>query len=311
MKDRIETFLQFLLGERGVSANTVSAYRNDLSQFADYLAGATDGGTPLAMVDRERLAGYFLHLKERGYAPASVARKVAATKSFFHYLRRQGELSADPTDGLGTPEVKKTPPRSISADDVRLLFQQAQVRESPEATRDVAMLRGLYATGMRISEMVTLDVQDADLAEGTVEVAGRGGRSRLLPIDALTVRSLRAYLEKARPYLTRHDLAQTALFLNHRGQRLTRQGFWLIMKALVRDAGLTVLVTPHTLRHSFAAHRVGDGLALQQLQQLLGHASLSTTQIYAQTPPAAPVADHAARVPAPRPAPRGRQVVAA
>lgn len=319
MKQRIETFLEVLAEEKGVSANTLSAYRNDLTQFAAYLEGGganQDGlAVPITTVDRECLVGFLNHLRERGYAPASLARKVAALKSFFHHLRRLGEIAADPTDGIGSPEVKKVLPRSISAEDVRTLFQHAHTRAGPDALRDIAMLRMLYATGMRVSELVTLDLSHVRLKEGQVVVAGRGGRTRTLPVDAVTARELRTYLEGSRPYLTRHDPSQPALFLNHRGQRLTRQGFWLIMKALVKDAGLPVLVTPHTLRHSFASHRLGDGVALQQLQQLLGHASISTTQIYAQRPenpetappstrPVAPT-----RQPPPRP-PRRRLVPA-
>ena len=284
MNERVTAFLTYLEDERGVAANTVAAYRNDLSQFAEWLES---DAIPLASVDRHRLAGYMLMLQERGYAAASVARKVAALRTFFHFLRRTGGISFDPTEGLGAPEVKKEPPRSISSDDVRTLFERAQHRDTPEAVRDVAMLRLLYATGMRVSELTTLDLSDVHHSDSAVRVVGRGGRERILPVDLATMRDLKRYVERARPFLARHDPSQTALFLNHRGQRLTRQGFWLIMKALVKDAGLPVVVTPHTLRHSFAAHRVREGVALPQLQRLLGHASISTTHIYAQAPAAA------------------------
>ena len=286
MKHRIDAFLGHLAEERGVSANTVAAYRNDLAQFAEFLdaEAARQGSTglPLSAVDRERLAGYLLQLRERGYAPASVARKVAALKTFFHFLRRAGEVAIDPTEGLGAPEVKKAPPRAIGDHEVRTLFEQAEGRDTPEARRDGAMLRMLYATGMRVSELMTLDIADVQLQEATVRVAGRGDRSRVLPLDLPTMVSLRTYLEQARPYLVRHDPKQPAFFVNQRGQRLTRQGFWLILKALVKESGLAVAVTPHTLRHSFATHRLGEGVALAHLQHLLGHASISTTQIYTQ-----------------------------
>jgi integrase/recombinase XerD len=289
MKQRIDAFLGHLAEEREVSANTVAAYRNDLTQFAEFLnaeavrQGLT--GLPLSSVDRERLAGYLLYLRERGYAPASVARKVAAIKTFFHYLRRAGEVAADPTEGLGAPEVKKAPPRAIGDHEVRRLFEWAERRDTPEGRRDGSMLRMLYATGMRVSELMMLDVADVQLADAAVRVAGRGGRSRLLPLDLPTIASLRSYIDQARPYLVRHDPSQTAFFVNHRGQRLTRQGFWLILKALVKDCGLAVVVTPHTLRHSFATHRLAEGVALAHLQHLLGHASISTTQVYTQLTP--------------------------
>jgi integrase/recombinase XerD len=303
MKHRIEAFLGHLAAEREVSANTVAAYRNDLTQFTEFLdaEAARQGSTglPLSSVDRERLAGYLLYLRERGYAPASVARKVAALKTFFHYLRRAGEVAADPTEGLGAPEVKKAPPRAIGDHEVRMLFERAERRDTPEAGRDGAMLRMLYATGVRVSELMTLDLADVQLEDATVRVAGRGGRSRVLPLDAPTIASLRGYLQLARPYLVRHDPTQTAFFVNHRGQRLTRQGFWLILKALAKESGLAVAVTPHTLRHSFATLRLGEGVALAHLQHLLGHASISTTQIYTQLTPKEPVA--------PEPGTRARQ----
>ena len=152
------------------------------------------------------------------------------------------------------------------------------------------MLRLLCATGMRVGELVMLDVGDVDIAEGNVRVVGRGSRERTLPLDPLTVASLGIYLERARPYLARNAPVETALVLNQRGQRLTRQGFWLIMKAIVRDAGLPVEITPHTLRHSFATHQIGEGLDLEELRRLLGHASIATTQVYAQMAEKAPEA---------------------
>lgn len=284
MNERIEAFLTYLSGERAVSANTVAAYRNDLVQFIEWLnteAGRQRRGSlALSGVDRERLAGYLLHLRERGYAPASIARKTAALKSFFHHLKRVGDLAADPTEGLGSPEVKKTPPRAISADEVLALFRRSADRDTPEGKRDQAMFRLLYATGVRVSELVTLDVADVRLDEASVRVVGRGARVRELPLDEPTVRIVRQYLERARPYIVRRTPEQAALFVNHRGQRLTRQGFWLVMKAVVKASGVEGSVTPHTLRHSFATHRLGDGVALARLQVLLGHASISTTQMY-------------------------------
>ncbi len=300
MKERIEEFLAYIAGERGLSANTISAYRNDLAQFAEYIAAEStregSQGMPISSIDRERLAGFFLSLHERGYAPATVARKVAALKSFFHYLWRRHEVEIDPTVGLGAPEVKKSLPRAISVADVDVLVGQAQRKETLEGFRDTAMLRVLYATGVRVSELMMLDMADVDVTAGTVRVVGRGGRERVLPLDPVTISTLRTYTLRAWPFLVRRNPGQTALFLNHRGQRLTRQGFWLILKELVKDSGLAIEVTPHTLRHSFATHKVGGGIALEQLRQLLGHASISTTQIYAQVakgepaPPVAPVA---------------------
>jgi integrase/recombinase XerD len=175
---------------------------------------------------------------------------------------------------------------------VRALLAFCARRDTVEGLRDLAMLRLLWATGMRVGELVTLDVADIDLPNARVRVVGRGNRERRLPIDAATVDGLRVYLNESRPFLVRNMPTETALVVNQRGMRLTRQGFWLIMKGIVRDAGLPLMITPHTLRHSFATLQLGEGRGLEELRQLLGHASIATTQIYSQLagqPPDVPV----------------------
>ncbi len=288
MNERIDAFLTYLQGERSLSPNTVSAYRNDLLQFADFMRSEAErqGGVDFALttIEREHITAHFLHLRDRGYSAASIARKTAALRSFFQYLRRTGEVASDPTQGIGSPEVKKPLPRTIEDDHVQALLTHLESRDTPEGSRDHAMLRLLSATGMRVGELVMVDVDDVDLKTGKVRVVGRGNRERSLPIDQVTLASIKAYLDRARPYLTRNARSQTALVVNQRGQRLTRQGFWLIMKGLVREAGLPAMMTPHMLRHSFATHQIGEGLALEVLRQLLGHASIATTQIYTQLP---------------------------
>jgi len=296
-----DTFLQFLTAERRLSPNTLAAYRNDLRQFEEYLAlrqhdplgtgtahGSNGTTATLAPADpaaatREQVAGFFLSLREdKGYSAATIARKMAAVKSMFHYLVKQGAVTANPTADLGSPEVKKPLPRAISVDEIDRLMRQTDKKSTPEGLRDRAMFHLLYATGMRVSELVTLDIADLDFEKGAVRCVGRGLRVRNLPVDAKTLISLRDYLERGRTQLVRPGSPTSALFLNHRGQRLTRQGFWLIMKGVARESGVTSEVTPHTLRHSFAAHRLSDGLALPKLRELLGHANISTTQIYTQ-----------------------------
>jgi integrase/recombinase XerD len=286
MNERIETFLAYLQAERSLSPNTISAYRNDLLQFAEYLRSEAERGGrgefALATIDRERIAGYFLHLRDRGYSSASIARKTAALRSFFQYLRRMGEVGTDPTQGIGSPEVKKPLPRTVEDNQVKALLEFCETHDTPEGRRDNAMLRLLSATGMRVGELVLVDVADVDFANAQVRVVGRANRERTLPLDQVTLASISDYLERSRPYLTRNAPEQSALVVNQRGQRLTRQGFWLIMKGLVRAAGLPAIMTPHMLRHSYATHQIGEGLGLEELRQLLGHASIATTQIYSQ-----------------------------
>lgn len=297
MRFDADTFLQFLAAERRLSPNTLAAYRNDLRQFEEYLAfrqrdplglGTNNGSGVAAPADpttatREQVAGFFLSLREdKGYSAATIARKMAAVKSLFHYLMKEGAITVNPAADLGSPEVKKPLPRAISVDDVDRLIRQTDKKGTPEGLRDRAMLHLLYATGMRVSELVTLDLADLDFEKGTVRCVGRGLRVRHLPVNAKALVALREYLDRGRPQLLRPGGPTSALFLNHRGQRLTRQGFWLIMKAIARESGVTADVTPHTLRHSFAAHRLNDGVALPKLRELLGHANISTTQIYTQ-----------------------------
>ena len=283
-----DAFLQFLTAEQRLSPNTLAAYRNDLRQFEEYLQSRAsgpfgDGEGDAATSSREAVAGFFLSLREdKGYSAATIARKMAAVKALFQFLMKQGAISANPAADLGAPEVKKPLPKAITVDEVDRLIRQTGRKSSPEGLRDRAMLHLLYATGMRVTELVSLDTGDLDTEANTVRCVGRGARVRQLPVDARAVAAVRDYLDRGRPLLVRPGSPQTALFLNHRGQRLTRQGFWLIMKAVARDSGVTSEVTPHTLRHSFAAHRLSDGLALPRLRELLGHANISTTQVYAQ-----------------------------
>ena len=287
-KQHADAFLQFLTAEQRLSPNTLAAYRNDLRQFEEYLRSRAigpfgDGDGDAATASRDAVAGFFLSLREdKGYSAATIARKMAAVKALFQFLMKQGTIAANPAAELGAPEVKKPLPKAITVDEVDRLMRQTDRKGSPEGLRDRAMLHLLYATGMRVTELVSLDGTDLDTEANAIRCVGRGARVRHLPIDARTVAALRDYLERGRPLLIRPGFPQTALFLNHRGQRLTRQGFWLIMKAVARDSGVSSEVTPHTLRHSFAAHRLSDGLALPRLRELLGHANISTPQVYAQ-----------------------------
>lgn len=281
MRGKIEEFLDFLRVEKGYSNNTLAAYRNDLEQFVDYLAGrAGEAGADWDHVTKQTIVNYILELKEREYASSTVARKVAAIKSFFHFLTSEDVVEDDPTALLDSPKVKKRLPTTLTYDEVNLLLAVPEQDDSPKAVRDKALLELLYATGMRVTEIVSLDLEDINLASATVRVTrGKGGKERIIPIHNRAVQTLSDYLTKGRLQLLK-DPAERALFLNHRGQRLTRQGLWLIIKYYVREAGITADVTPHTLRHSFATHLLNGKADLRHVQELLGHANISTTQIY-------------------------------
>jgi integrase/recombinase XerD len=280
MFEQLNDFLNRLKEERNYSENTTVAYRNDLNQFFQYMK---QRGMPAswAQVNQTFLEQYVQNMKEQPYASSSVARKVAAIKSFFEYLVAQRLLDENPAADLQSPKVEKRLPHTLSAAEVDRLLLAPRREESPKNLRDTALLALLYATGMRVTEVVTLKLDDLDLDGRILHCAGKDGSMRQIPVDAETVAILQRYLTQGRPHLLKSD-EEMALFLNHRGQQLTRQGLWLIIKAYAQEAGLTETVTPHTMRHSFAAHKLESGSDLKEVQQLLGHANISTTQIYKQ-----------------------------
>jgi len=282
MKDQIRNFLNHLSTERGFSGNTIEAYRNDLDQLADFIVdkARVEGFSPQwSAVDRNMLISYILNLKERNYAPATVARKVAAVKSYFDFLVADHIIANDPTENLSSPKVGKSLPKPLNVDEVAALLAAPGKRTSLESKRDTAMLELLYAGGMRVSELVALNVEDVNVGAGFVRCLGKGSKERVIPVHERAVAAIKSYLAEARPGLLRGNDEQ-ALFLNRRGERLTRQGFWLILKGYAKAAKITKPVTPHTLRHSFATHVLSGGADLRSVQELLGHANISSTQIY-------------------------------
>lgn len=283
MKTTIADFLNFLAVEKGFSSNTTGAYQNDLMQLLDYVNRNGRQAAPPSWhdVDEALLRAYELSLNERDYAPTTRARKLSASKSFFKYLMGERLIDRDPTEGLSAPHVGKPLPHFLTEEQVAALLEQPAKGTTPEACRDKAMLELLYATGMRVSELVSLNLRDVNTNPQSAHVRcfGKGGKERVIPIHADAVGAIDDYLRRARPVLLR-NLGDEALFLNRRGERLTRQGLWLNLKRYARDIGLDAIVSPHVLRHSVATHLLAGGMDLRSVQELLGHANVSTTQIY-------------------------------
>jgi integrase/recombinase XerD len=285
LRPAVYVFLTALESDRGFSANTIAAYRNDLDQFCTYVQQppASDHIPPIstwAELTDVHLTTYILYLKQREYAPSTIARKTAALKSFSANLVERGITRTDQAEKLSAPRVEKYTPKAISPAEIDQLLAQASKaaqENRPEGMRDHAMLETLYSTGMRVSELVALNVSDLDLERRQARCTGKAGRQRTVPLRTSAINALRLYLEHGRERIAPNE--EVALFVNHRGSRLTRQGFWLILKAYARQAGISD-ITPHTLRHSFATHALRHGYELRDVQQMLGHVSISTTQVY-------------------------------
>jgi integrase/recombinase XerD len=301
VKENIESFLNHLVVEKGFSSNTLEAYRNDLCQFSDYvrervLSNGLRVGAPApnskaseklwGEVDLNMLTDYVSSLRgKKSYRDTTTARKVAAIKSFFNFLVQEETIGEDPTEFLTAPKVGRNLPKFLSEEEVERLLDQAAKEKTPEGKRDWAMLELLYATGLRVGEMVALNVQDANLQEGYVRCLGKGSKERLAYMYPRAVQVLKVYMGEARPALasgshTRPASDDKALFLNQRGDRLTRQWVWTILKNYAKKASLDKAITPHILRHSFATHMLMGGASLRHVQELLGHSSITTTQVY-------------------------------
>ncbi len=265
-----------------VNRNTIVAYRNDLTQAGTYLG--RNRVVEWSEVTREHISAYILEMREKhAYRPATIARKLAALKAFFRYLRYGGLIASDPLEDLEAPRIRKQLPQVLTQEQVASLFRQVDLLQNG-GKRDLAMLHMLYATGMRVSELISLNLADfhPDLATIVCPgVRGRSKRERILPLPLVTVEATRQYINEVRIHMVSRHPELQALFLNHHGERLTRQGFWLIIKGYARQAGI-VEITPHVLRHSFAVLMLREGMELRSVQELLGHAHISTTQVYSQ-----------------------------
>jgi len=278
MKQEIAAFLEYLTRTRGSSQNTVAAYHNDLTQLADFVA--TEQAKGILASREQLLLAYLAHLKGKGYSPATSARKVASARSFFKYLVDTGQMKENPIRNVVSPPVNKKAPRVLTQAEYLRLLAVPQSLPSPEAARDVVMLEVLYATGLRASEVVSLQLNDVDL-DHAILYCRQGKSHRQIHLSPEMCQMLRDYVTSGRLDLLYNE-KETALFLNRRGHQLTRQGFWQIVKNYAIKAELGDQVPPHTLRHSFAVRKMQGGADLRSLQQALGHAYISSTRVYKQ-----------------------------
>lgn len=281
MEAQIAQFIEYLATQKHYAGNTLMAYRNDLMQFYQFVMITRPYTSAWARVDSLLMQAYLMDLKMREYSTASIARKVAALKAFYFYLTEIRVMASNPTLDLDAPRVNKQPPRALTEAQVTALLH-APMEPNAKGLRDRAMLEVMYATGLRVTELITLDVRDVDLEQGRVRIAN-GSRERFVPLTASAQNSLREYMTRGRAAYGASE-EQGPLFVNPRGEQLTRQGVWLILKHYVKQAGIETPVTPHSLRHSFAAHRLAEGSTLQEVQRMLGHAHLATTQVYRPRP---------------------------
>ncbi len=276
MDTLLESFVYYMATERGLAANTLESYERDLAAYIEFLEQR--GVVDIRQADRDAIVGYLQELRVRGRASATVSRNVASLRAFHAFLAREGLADRDPAADLPSPRQTRRLPHVLTAEEVVRLLAQPTA-DAPAGVRDRAMLELLYATGLRVSELIALNVADVNLAASFVQCVGKGSKERIVPFGRLAQAAVTDYLRHARPRMV-NDPARTYLFVNHLGKRLTRQGFWKIIKKYALSAHIHADITPHTLRHSFATHLLENGADLRAVQEMLGHADIATTQIY-------------------------------
>jgi integrase/recombinase XerD len=272
----VDAFLNYALTEAGLADNTVEAYHRDLRDFAGFVARR--GAASPAAVTRAAVSLYLLDLRRRGLSAGTVKRRTAAIRSFYRFLQREELVEGDPTLDLAPPRSPLRLPRVLTEEEIARLLGAPQTA-TPQGLRDRALLELMYASGLRVSEATGLNLGDVDLSDEVVRAIGKGNKERVVPVGSKAIAALRVYLRAARPAFAGRRATQ-ALFLSRRGGRLTRQGCWKLVRGYARRAGITRALTPHVLRHSFATHLLERGADLRAVQEMLGHASIGTTQIY-------------------------------
>ncbi|WP_310225174.1 site-specific tyrosine recombinase XerD [Paenibacillus qinlingensis] len=279
MTSEVQTFIRFLTTERGLSRNTLESYERDLLQFVTYLD--VQGITSWRETGKMQIASYLSQLKTLGRATATLSRIRVSLRSFFQYMVKERIIDSDPSVFVEVPKLEKRLPKILSIHEVEKLLEAPQA-EQVNGARDKAMLELLYATGIRVSELVSLNIADVNLEMGFIRCVGKAEKERMIPLSGIAMRMLDTYIKQYRMKLLKRSPEEDALFIGHLGTRMTRQGFWKIMKRYAVETQITNEITPHTLRHSFAAHLIENGADLRSVQEMLGHSDISSTQLYVQ-----------------------------
>ena len=276
MEKQLNEFLEFIEVGKKLSNNTLQSYRRDLTQFEGYL---NENKIKYNKLKTNDIRDYIQYLHENGKKASTISRSLASIRSFYQYEVKNRKVKVDPTEGIQSPKIEKRVPSVLTSKEVELLLEQPK-NVDLKGIRDKAMLEFAYATGMRVTEIISLDIDDVNLDEGYV-VCKTGEKQRTIPLGTMSLKALKDYVENAREYLIK-DENETSLFVNINGKRLTRQGFWKIIKYYKEQAHITKDITPHVLRHSFATHLLQNGADLKAIQSMLGHSDISSTQVYMQ-----------------------------
>ena len=276
MDKKIKLFLEFLQKDKKLSNNTLQSYKRDISHYESYI---NEENLQYLKVTKEDIEKYLTNLKDSGRRTSTISRNLASIRSFYQYLVRTKKIKEDPTEGIQSPKVEKRIPNVLTSQEVELLLEQPKAVDL-KGIRDKAMLEFAYATGMRVTEIINLNVEDLNLKEGFVTCTN-ANKQRNIPLGAISINALKDYLKKARPYIIKNE-NEKSLFVNINGKRLTRQGFWKIVKYYKEQAHIEKDITPHVLRHSFATHLLQNGADLKAIQVMLGHSDISSTQVYMQ-----------------------------
>ena len=276
MEKQVKLFLEFLQNDKKASENTLQSYRRDIVYFNKYLE---TNKLNYAKIKENDIKDYLEYLQSVGKKASTISRNLASIRSLYQFLVKNKKVKVDPTAGIQSPKIEKKTPSVLTSKEIELLLDQPKDVDL-KGTRDKAMLEFAYATGMRVTEIISLDIKDVKLDEGYV-VCHTGSKQRTIPLGSLSLKALKEYIEEARPVLIRDEKVE-ALFVNVNGQRLTRQGFWKIVKYYKEQAHITKEITPHVLRHSFATHLLQNGADLKAIQTMLGHSDISSTQVYMQ-----------------------------